>query len=288
MGSRNRNIFMAPAVIVIGLCCASCTTNPRAPGWNGDIPVVAAPDPQNESFAEAILQDLREDHELAMEGELYDRVWPVFASLLAAAQIAPDGWEIYVLDAPDTADIRAVHGRRLFLWSGATDLIESEEELAGLIAVELAHELTQHTVPVTFHPATEILFGVADVATTIGLAALSQGMLAVSMPGMTRYAYIEATDLDPLDRQYTAEQERETAFVALAILDNSAYCADGLRRFWERIDGNPELRAKAQRLLRGMSARERLAIWDQELEYRRSRHMDAAASKTGVVTESLL
>ena len=208
---------MAPAVIVIGLCCASCTTNPRAPGWNGDIPVVAAPDPRTESFAEAILQDLREDHELAMGGELYDRVWPIFASLLAAAQIAPDGWEIYVLDAPDTADIRAVHGRRLFLWSGATDLIESEEELAGLIAVELAHELTQHTVPVTFHPATEILFGVADVATTIGLAALSQGMLAVSMPGMTRYAYIEATDLDPLDRQYTAEQERETAFGALAI-----------------------------------------------------------------------
>jgi hypothetical protein len=288
MGSRSRTIFMVPAVIMIGLCCASCTTNPRAPGWNGDIPVVAAPDPQTETFAETVLQDLREEHDLAMEGELYDRIWPVFASLLAAAQIDPAGWEIYILEAPDTVDIRAVHGRRLFLWSGAADLIESEEELAGLIAVELAHELTQHTVPVAFHPATEILFGVADVATTLGLAALSQGMLAVSMPGMTRHAYIQAADLDPIDRQYTPEQERETAYVALAILDNSAYCADGLRRFWTRIDTNPELRARAKRLLRGMSARERLAIWDQETEYRRGRDRNAAADTNGVARESLL
>ena len=76
MGSRSRTIFMVPAVIMIRLCCASCTTNPRAPGCNGDIPVVAAPDPRTETFAETILRDLREDHDLAMEGAFCDRIRP--------------------------------------------------------------------------------------------------------------------------------------------------------------------------------------------------------------------
>ena len=76
MGSRSRTIFMVPAVIMIRLCCASCTTNPRAPGCNGDIPVVAAPDPRTGTFAETILRDLREDHDLAMEGAFCDRIRP--------------------------------------------------------------------------------------------------------------------------------------------------------------------------------------------------------------------
>lgn len=52
----------------------------------------------------------------------------------------------------------------------------------------------------------EFLFGATDVATTVELAALSQGMLAVSMPGMTRHAQVEIADLDPLDRHCTLGQ----------------------------------------------------------------------------------
>jgi predicted Zn-dependent protease len=268
VSNRARSLGFALTFLWCGLGGLACTAHHRTPVWQGEIPKTTALSPEAEDHAAQVLVELQDDHAVLTEGAIYDQVWPVFAGLLAAAELEPADWRIYVLDTPEIADVRAVHGQRLFLWSGTMGLLESEDELAGLMASEIAHVLAQHAAPVAFHPATEVLFSLADVATTLGLAVLSQGMLAVSMPGMTRHAYIEAADLDPLDRRYTLEQESETVFVALAILENSDYCPAALKRLWERVDRQPEVRARSERLLRGIPAAERLAILDQELAAR--------------------
>ena len=263
--SLNRRYGTALTAGLLGLSVLSCTTPLPGPVWKGSVPAQSRWRPGTEAYAVAALKALREDYYVVAKGRFYEEAWTVLDRLFAGSEIDPTGWEVYVVDAPGIADIRAVPERHLFLWSGLLALVNSEEQLAGLIALELAHALAQHNGPVAFHPATELLFNLADVATTVGLAVASQGIVAVRLPGLVRNTYIDAAGLDPLERSYTEEQERETAFIALNLLSDAGYCPKVLVRFWERIDSDAKLRASARLLIRDVSPQQRVAILQQEL-----------------------
>jgi hypothetical protein len=88
---------------------------------------------------------------------------------------------------------------------------------------------------------------------------LSQGAVAVSGTGMSRWLYIEAANLDALDRVYDEQQVQEMADIALQILARSEYEPAALLAFWQRVEADEELQRRVERLSRRISPTQRVA-----------------------------
>jgi predicted Zn-dependent protease len=145
------------------------------------------------------------------------------------------------------------------------DAVENVDELAGLLAYELSHNLAHHTDPVQFTTASNLLFNIAEIATSVGLMVASQGAVAIGGSGWLQVAYVEIADLDSLDRNYSEVDEREAANIALLILSRSPYSPQALLDFWKRAAREEASQDKYQKLSRGMSPQARSVILEQLL-----------------------
>jgi len=253
------------AVTLSGLSVLiACTVQPaRIP--SGSIPMPATPSVLVEEHVDEVIDELSEDYVLDDSSQEYYELLHLFAQLAVAAGTSPDDWQVYLFDAPDIVDVRAIQGNTILLWSGIFDVVGDEDELAGLLACEIAHGLARHTDPVEFNLGSELIFGVTDIAASLGIMLLTQGVVAVSGPGMTRWLYVEAADLDELDRVYDEQQVEEMAEIALLILASSEYAPAGLLQFWRRAESDPGLSARLQRLSRDLSAGEHVAVLESAM-----------------------
>jgi Zn-dependent protease with chaperone function len=253
------------AITFLGLSVlTACTVQPaRLP--SGSIPISAATTVLEDEHVDEVIGDLSEEYPLDNSSQHYYEMLHLLSQLAVAAGTRPDDWQIYLFDAPDIVDVRAIRGNTLFVWSGIFDVVGDQDELAGLLACEMAHVLARHTDPVEFNLGSELMFGVTDIAASIGIMILTQGIVAVSGSGMTRWLYVEASDLDELDRVYDEQQVEEMAEIALLILAGSEYAPAGLLQFWQRAGSAPGLSARLKRLSRQLSPGERVAVLESAM-----------------------
>lgn len=249
---------MATAACLLLACTVQPPRNPQ-----GTLPEATALTVQERELAEYIYSDLLEDYTLDESGAGYYRLLHQFSSLLMAAGVNPDDWRVYLFDAPDVVDIRAIPGNTLLVWSGVFGVVQSDDELAGLLACEVAHGLARHTDPVEFGLGSELLFGMSDIAASVGIMVLTQGVVAVSGMGMTRWLYVEAADHDALDRVYSEQQREEMAEIALLLLAGAGYSSAGLLQFWQRAGTEATRPASLERLQRKQSPAEHVALLQQ-------------------------
>ena len=256
---------LGSALAATVLLLAACTVQQaRIPP--GTLPTAYIPTIEEEDRAEVIFLDLQEDYLLDVSSLHHDDLQGMFNTLAAAAGINPVNWHVYLFDDPDMVDVRAIRGNYIFVWSGVFDVIEERDEIAGLLACEIAHALARHNQPVEFSMATEMLFGVTDMAASIGIMVLSQGAVAVSGTGMSRWLYVEAADLDDLDRVYNEQQVQEMADIAMNILANSEYSPAALLAFWKRAEADDRLARRVKRLSRRISPDERVVVLETALQ----------------------
>jgi predicted Zn-dependent protease len=185
--------------------------------------------------------------------------------LAQVAKAAQNPWKLRLFRNPDIIDIRAVHGNYIFVWSGLLDVVESEDEIAAMLAYEMAHALTRHTDPVQFTLWSEVFFETASLATSMAVLFASQGTVAITGSGWMKWLYMKAADLMPLEREYSKEEEREAAEVAYMILVRSKYAPEAMLRFWRRVQEDDALRGKVKRLNRDLSLDERVALLEELL-----------------------
>ena len=162
-----------------------------------------------------------EDHALAAGHTRDDQLLAAFDHLVDPADSDRPAWQIHLFDAPEIVDVRAVHSNYIFVWSGFLDIVQNEDEVAAVLAGEMAHALARHTEPVEFTMATDIFFSVAEMATSVAIMAASQGVVAISGNGWMKWGYVHAADLDPLDREYDEDYEKEAAAIALLLVARS-------------------------------------------------------------------
>ena len=256
---RNYKIRLGPVFLAVALLiflANACTVKP-ALVQPGTIPKLAAPDPGAEEFGKSLFQELCDDYDLDSDSLKRDRLDEVFNHIAKAAEVDHLSWHIHLLNGPEIVDIRAVHGNYIFVWTGLLDAAESDDELAGLLACELSHTLALHTVPVEFTIASDVLFSVAELATSLGLMVASQGAVVISGHGWMKWAYVEMADLDPLDRVYSREHEREAAEIALFIISRTQYSPRAILDFWERVAKDETLHDQYDRFSRSLSPQER-------------------------------
>ena len=237
----------------------ACTVN-HAFVQPGTIPKLAAPTPDAEDFGKELYYEVCLDYDLDSDNQKREKLHKVFSQLTKAAEVDHLPWHVSLLSEPEIVDVRAVHGNYLFVWSGLLDAVKNEDELAGILACELSHTLAHHTDPVEFTIASDVFFSVAELATSLGLMVASKGAIMISGQGWMKWAYVEVADLDPLDREYNEEYEREAAEIALLIISRTRYSPQALLNFWKRVAEDPSLNNKYKRLSRSLSASERAGM----------------------------
>jgi predicted Zn-dependent protease len=248
-------IFPAFVLFSVNACTVKHPTIPT-----GNIPKIDTLAPQDVNFGKQLFEDLCEDHKLDANTECYDQLVNVFDNLIQAAQADHLPWEIHLFQNPNLADVRAVHGNYIFVWSGFLDIVENEDEIAAVLACEIGHVLARHTFPVEFTLWSDIFLDAAEIATSIAIMQLSQGMVAIAGRGWMKWAYVEVADLDPLDREYSEADEREATMIALQILDRSRYDPEAMLTFWQRVQQDEALQIKAKRLNRELAPQKRTEI----------------------------
>jgi len=232
----------------------------------GKIPKIDTVAPQETEFGKQVFEDLCDDHQLDAKTARYDQLVTVFDHLIQIAKADHLPWQIHLFEDPNFADVRAVYGNYIFVWSGFLDIAENEGEIAAVVACEIAHVLARHTYPVEFTLWSDIFFDVAEITTSLAIMSLSQGMVAISGRGWMKWAYVEIADLDPLDREYSEADEREATMIAMQILDGSKYDPEAMLTFWQRIQQNESLQIKANRLNRELTPQRRTEIIAESLD----------------------
>jgi predicted Zn-dependent protease len=272
-----RNMLNQPN---IGLCLSHCATalvviysvlslnactikTTRVP--DGIVPETEELTLQDEEFGNKLFEELNEDFEIVNDDPRYDRVKSIFNHILKAAEAEPTAWHLYLFNQSEIVDVRAIHGNYLFVWSGFLEFSESDDEIAALLACEMAHALAHHTRPVEFTTLSKIGFGIAEITTSIGIMVLSQGMVAIGGLGWMKHLYVEATDLDPLDREYSEEEEREAMTIAYLLIKRSKYSPQAMLTFWDRVRETAETSTYQIRLSRSLSFEERKTFLEQLL-----------------------
>ena len=253
-------------ILAAGLLFSSnaCTVK-NAPIKPGLIPEITAQDPKAQEYGKYLFEKLRKDYDLDPDETKQEKLLNVFDQLTKAADVYHLNWHVYLLNGPEIIDIRAVHGNYIFVWSGLLEAVDNVDELAGLLALELGHILARHTDPVKFTLASDLFFNAAELATSIGLMIASQGAVAISGLGWMKWAYVEISDLDSLDRDYSEKAELEAANIALLILSRSPYSPQALIDFWKRVAADEASIEKFKQLSRDMAPQDRAAKLEQLL-----------------------
>ena len=245
------------------MCSLFGCTLKREPVPKGTIPKINTFNLAEENFGQKFYKNLSKKYKLNEDPGQLEQMTAVFDRLVQVAEVDHLPWHLHLFDAPDIIDVRAVHGNRLFVWSGFLDTVENNDEVAGILACEIAHVLARHTEPVEFNIWSEIFFETTSLATSLGIMMASQGTVAIGGSGWMKWIYVEAADLDPLDREYDEALEMEATGIALLILARSEYDPTALQTFWKRIQKNPGLSKKAKGLYRDLKPKERIAMLDE-------------------------
>ena len=254
-------------MLLLWACCAllfssGCTVK-QAPIPTGLIPPTIPPTSAETEYGQRLFNSLCEDHELAAGHARDEQLLSAFDHLVKTAGADRPAWQIHLFDAPGIVDVRAVHGNYIFVWSGLLDIVRNEDEIAAVLAGEMAHALARHTEPVEFTMATDIFFSVTEMATSIAIIAASQGMVAISGNGWMKWGYVHAADLDPLDREYDEAYEKEAAAIALLLVSRSKYSRQAMIDFWQRLEISDGYPGKEIRLIRNFTPQQRVFMLEE-------------------------
>ncbi|MDX1707632.1 MAG: M48 family metalloprotease [Desulfobacterales bacterium] len=264
LAKTTRRIVFAVIMSAGVLFAANACTVKVRPVEPGTIPKIDAMAPGESAYGQKIFDDLCDDHQLNSDPQRMNRLVTIFDELIQAAEADHLPWNLHLFDNPEIIDVRAVHGNYVFVWSGFLDAAKNDDEIAAVMSCEIAHVLARHTYPVEFTLWTDVFFDVAELATSLAILQATQGAVMISGRGWMKWAYVELADLDSLDREYNLKEEMEATEIAMLIMERAKYSPEAMLTFWQRIEQDEALAAKAKPLKRDLTALER-TILIQEL-----------------------
>ena len=252
-------IFQAATILAALLAVSSCTvtsTQIRTDSLPVDLPL----SPGEIQLGAHLYADLNKKYILSEDSQRVAQLERIVDHLSHAAGSGYTHWQVHLFEAPDIIDVRAVPGNRIFAWSGLFNEIQNEDELAGLLAHEMAHDLTRHTDPVRFTMFSKLMFQIGSIAGSTALIIASQGMVNLGNYDWMQLAYIEARDLGPEERHYSETEEWQAATIAMMVLQRSDCRPEALLEFYWRALEERSGQGNMTRLYRGLAPQQRLDI----------------------------
>ncbi len=193
------------SILFLFLLAACAMNSPIKPG---EIPTLKMPDSKQISESEHSFATLSKTFPPETSGSRVKRVDAVINQLFQAAKISKVGWRIHLLRDERVKNVAVTAGRRVFVWTGVFKAVRDDDELAAVIAHELAHVMARHERPTILERAANLL------------------------------PKLEKPKAE-LKNDVWIAQEIEADYVALFLMADAGYDPEKGVQFWKRMANDP-------------------------------------------------
>jgi len=220
-----RNLFLAPLITL------AISAGAQGLPDLGDVSSATLSESQERTIGNRIMRDIRVDPAFVDDPEIADYLTGLGTRLMAAADIPRRDVDYFVVQ-DDTVNAFAMIGGHIGVHSALFTLTQTESELAGVVAHEIAHILQKHQAR-----------SIAGQTRSqwASLAALAVAILASQKGGSQGSQVTEAAMTSAMAMQiqnqldYTREHEREADRVGLTLLERAGFDTRGMAAFFERM-----------------------------------------------------
>lgn len=217
-------------LLVLGLLSlAACSSHtPVQPGYIPQQTTVAAAD---ELYGQEVFAALVDKYQISTNDAQINWVDRVTNELAQAAKAGHNPWHVYVLVDDNFKNAAATRGNYIFIWTGMLNDLKSDDELATILAHEMAHVLAGHTAKTAQEEIGNILGSVAEAVT--GQVMMQQGGIAIGaeLAGVLVRELFTAILVNPDSqaKEYEADQ------IGLFLMADAGFDPREAVSFWGRI-----------------------------------------------------
>jgi len=247
-------LLLATLCLVVSGCATS-----RKPVPIGEVPPPRAVTIEEEQYGHEVLSALTEEFELDYNDPRFNKIQDIVDKLTTTVGANKDPWHVYLFRAPEVKNAAATRGNHVFIWSGLLDSAQNDNELATVIAHEIAHVLSGHTEPDPNEQIRQIIVQIGAIAAGIAVAQVTRDPnLGQNLGNMTS-SITEQLGSGILVNPYARDVEREADHVGLFLMADSGYNPQGAIDFWNRAQSDPSFSSSLEFFSTHPLAEDRLA-----------------------------
>lgn len=254
---------MLQRLSILLLLTSACSSTPGLVDFTlleAPVSIEAAEDAHQE------LSRLTSEHELNYDHPSFDTLVSIIDKLSQDRGGQP--YQLYLLDAPEIANLRAIRGNHVYVWSGLLDLIQEESHLTALVAREMGLVHAGHTDRTVMDDIAELGVKVTTLTAAIAVAQFSGGAVVVANPGAVAKLVHEGAEMlipHAGEWDFSETEESNAHGYSLHLLADAKLDPLLAREFWQKLDEDPELAKQLELIVRDLSPKEHLAIIDSHL-----------------------
>ncbi len=167
---------------------------------------------EERELGEKVLQEVRKVWPMVEDPAPRKYIARIGKRILATLETQPFEYDFYVLNTPEI-NAFAVPGGKVFFNSGLIQMVESEDELAGVMAHEIGHVVARH---IARQSEQGMKLGLAALGAM--LAGIFLGPQAAAALGVTAQAASATVML-----KYSREHEEEADYLGLKFMERAGY-----------------------------------------------------------------
>lgn len=223
--------MIARILLALALPFAACNALAQGLPDLGDASSATLSESQERTIGNRIMRDLRLDPQYVDDPEVADYIAALGTRLMGGADVPRRDLTYFVVQ-DEQINAFALVGGHIGIFSGLFVLTQSESELAGVVAHEIAHILQKHQARSIHGQSRAQWASLAALAVAIlaSRGGSSQSGQVTEAAAATASALQVQTHLD-----YTREHEREADRVGLTLLERAGFDTRGMQGFFERM-----------------------------------------------------
>jgi len=204
----------------------------RAPIPPGEVPAAAPLTAEDERVGRQVVQQLTAQYPIVTDPEITGRVTAVTARLIVALQgDRGDQWKVLVLEDDSIANAAATRGNNIFIWTGMLNEVRNDEELAVILAHEMAHVLAQHVIPTQAEQANRAVAGLSGAAAQELARRSSIGGVA-GLAGALAQQTVGGFVVNPEQQRIEVEAD----IIGLHLMADAGFHPRHALEFWQRAE----------------------------------------------------
>lgn len=193
----------------------------------GDVSAATISPADERRLGERIMQEARRDPSYLDDPEIRDYANTLGGRLVARSDAPRQEFEFFVIRDPQI-NAFALPGGFIGIHTGLLLAAQSESEVAGVLAHEIAHVTQRHIARMIGQQSQSQLMSIAALAVAI-LAARSNSQVAEAALAFGQAGVVQS------QLNFTRENEREADRVGVQILEAAGFDSRGMGMFFERL-----------------------------------------------------
>lgn len=210
---------------------------PVPPGTVPDQDTVSAAD---EQYGHAVFNALSERFKLDRDDARINRVRDIVDRLVKPLSANTNPWHVHLLVDKNIKNASATRGNYIFVWTGLIESVKNDDELATILAHEVAHLLAGHTKPTPAEEFSAIMSSVAGKTTREivyqqgGTAGALSGLAALLVSEVINSAFIKP---EQRRKEYEADE------IGLFLMAEAGFDPEAAVSFWQRAIEDPDFQS---------------------------------------------